>query len=446
MNPIRWILLLMLFTWTRAVDAADPLRDYVQKADSSYAWKTGETSTLSDDVTLTEVDLTSQTWQGITWKHHLSVLKPKSMRRNPTALLFITGDYRPNGAALFAGIAARVRQPIFILWDIPNQPLYDNLEEDALISYTFQRYLQTQDPTWPLLFPMTKGAVRAMDAAQELAKKEWKSNIPGFVVTGASKRGWTTWLTGIADKRVRGIAPMVYDNLNIPAQLPYQVETWGTYSEQIADYTSKGLQKLVDTPEGKRLTVMVDPYTYRKEIGIPKLLIHGTNDRYWTLDAARHYINDLTGRTNFLYVPNSGHGLQDFTRVANTLGAFWKTVSDAKTLPALPTTQSERFERRNGEKGEYRVTAQAGRPAKTMRLWRAESASRDFRDAKWTSVPMEPSNEAHTAMITVPETGFFATFVEAEFEIDGHGYTLSTVPQVRRADGSDPGAAKKGTS
>ncbi len=31
--------------------------------------------------------------------------------------------------------------------------------------------------------------------------------IDDFVISGASKRGWTTWLVGIVDKRVIGMMP-----------------------------------------------------------------------------------------------------------------------------------------------------------------------------------------------------------------------------------------------
>ena len=47
------------------------------------------------------------------------------------------------------------------------------------------------------------------------------------------------------DDRVMGIVPMVYDNLNIEAQLQHQLDTWGHYSRRIGAYTDKNLpQKL----------------------------------------------------------------------------------------------------------------------------------------------------------------------------------------------------------
>ena len=158
-----------------------------------------------------------------------------------------------------------------------------------------------------------------------------------FVVTGASKRGWTTWLTAVVDKRVIAIAPMVIDMLNIPAQIPNQLKQWGQFSIQIVDYTRRGLvQPENQTDRHARLWEMVDPYSYRDRLKIPKLIILGTNDPYWTLNALDLYWHGLTGIKHVLYVPNAGHSLDTPSNYAYSAVAGWfrYTVS-GKMIPSI---------------------------------------------------------------------------------------------------------------
>ncbi len=70
-----------------------------------------------------------------------------------------------------------------------------------------------------------------------------------------------------------------------------------------------------ETPEGTKLWKMVDPFTYRDRLTKPKLLINGTNDRYWTLDALDLYWNELKGPKYLVELPNAGHGLDNQPRL-----------------------------------------------------------------------------------------------------------------------------------
>ena len=173
------------------------------------------------------------------------------------------GSAGEKSAAFGLDLARRIRAPIAFLYGIPNQPLFEGKKEDTLIAETFVRYLETGDENWPLLFPMVKSLVKAMDALQAFAEQQWQQPVEGFLVTGASKRGWTTWLTAVADARVKAIAPLVIDTLNFPAQIPHQVKCFGKFSEMIKDYTERGLVPLPDTPEAKRLWMMLTSSTIR---------------------------------------------------------------------------------------------------------------------------------------------------------------------------------------
>ena len=68
-----------------------------------------------------------------------------------------------------------------------------------------------------LRLPMTKAAVRAMDAVTEFSQKMASVKIEKFMVAGASKRGWTTWTTMAVDKRVFAGIPIVMDMLRLNA-------------------------------------------------------------------------------------------------------------------------------------------------------------------------------------------------------------------------------------
>ena len=72
--------------------------------------------------------------------------------------------------------------------------------------------------------------------------------------------------------------------LNMAPHSKLQREAFGGQpSEQIDDY--RGLDEFIATPRGADLRKIVDPWEYRQRLTQPKLLIFGTNDRYWPLDA-----------------------------------------------------------------------------------------------------------------------------------------------------------------
>jgi PhoPQ-activated pathogenicity-related protein len=70
---------------------ANALETYVRKPDASCAWKRTEQKRIRD-ATVTHLKFTSQTLRGHLWRHDLLVLRPTSVRRADTAMLFITGD------------------------------------------------------------------------------------------------------------------------------------------------------------------------------------------------------------------------------------------------------------------------------------------------------------------------------------------------------------------
>ena len=126
--------------------------------------------------TVHSLTLTSQVWQGITWSHELQIYEPTELTYHDAALLFITGGAtgsKPSRRGPRRGVrpGQALRRRVAVLHQVPNQPLLGDKTEDTLIAETFVRYLETKDESWPLLFPMVKSAVRAMDAVQAWAKE-----------------------------------------------------------------------------------------------------------------------------------------------------------------------------------------------------------------------------------------------------------------------------------
>lgn len=402
------------------------LLDYVNRPEDVFGWGLrGKIST--EHGVVYDIDLTSQEWQGIVWKHVLQVFEPKEVLYPKHVLLFVSGGSngkRPGDGDIKRGLtlAKMTGARVAILSQVPNQPLFDGRVEDDLITETWLRYLETGDATWPLLFPMVKSAVKAMDAVQALAAKEWKGTVDGFVITGGSKRGWTSWLTPVADQRVVATAPIVIDVLNFQPQMRHQLETWGKFSEQIRDYSSKGLIKLEDESEREAaLRMMVDPYTYRSRLALPKLIVNGTNDPYWVVDAMRFYWFDLIGPKYILQVPNAGHGLEGGRELAySTLAAYFRHIASGTPMPEL------QWAHETGSDG-LEVRVRSSETPKAARVWSARSSIKDFRDAKWSSQPMIEKEGRWVGAVAKPEQGHVALYGELQFEFQGLTYSLCTL-------------------
>ncbi len=431
-----------------AKKSSGPLADYVLKEDKSYAWVKRQEGEIGAG-RYVELTLTSQTWKDIVWKHQLFVYKPAELKSTSQALLWIhggrwndelaapakDGDKPPQVVQLLSAVGDQLRCPVAVLLHVPQQPIFDGMVEDEAISHTFVKFYATGDAEWPLLLPMVKSAVRGMDAVQEFASQSWSIDVKSFTVTGASKRGWTTWLTSAVDSRVTALAPMVIDVLNMGPQMKLQVESFGEYSEQIADYTEKGLQNVMDTPHGKKLTAIVDPYNYLDVIRQPKLVILGTNDRYWPLDALNVYWNDLVGEKYVLYVPNNGHGLKDYPRIFGTLNALNQHVTNQRKLPQLKWDFVEK-----GETLALWINSDI-KPSE-VQVWTATSNTRDFREAKFTSSPTTVDENQYLFHMPLPEKGFAALLGEAVFDGNPTPFYLSTNVRIVKGKESPPAESK----
>lgn len=420
-----------------AVAPEDALAKYVATPDASYQWKVRSEGKLGLG-RYYELIMTSQTWKDVTWKHQVFIFKPASCKKDAKhALLYITGggwkpeleqprtpdEKMPRDADVFALMAEKAQSPLVIVMHVPQQPIFNGLKEDGAISYTFSQFIKTGDPSWPLLLPMTKSAVRAMDCATEACKEKWGLELKEFTVTGGSKRGWTTYLTGAVDKRATAIAPMVINMLNMREHLALQRESFGDLSDEIREYQELGLDRAVETEPGHRLTKIVDPFSYREKLTQPKLLVFGTNDRYWPVDATKLYYSKLVGEKNLLFIPNNGHGVKDIVRIAGGLTALHRQSQGGASLPKIKyelAMQPKRVGKRAADAPPFRdgfdLKAEYDRAPKEVLLWQAEADTRDFRTAEWKSTPVALQGATASVSIEQHEKRFKAVFLEGMWE------------------------------
>jgi PhoPQ-activated pathogenicity-related protein len=407
------------------------LESYLENNDNSFAWELNDSHDVKG-LKLYNLLVTSQKWREYTWRHQVAVLVPEEVKHDG-ALLFITGgsnkDEMPNwkkpddGTIQMMGLIAQKNNAIVaVVFQVPNQPLFGDLTEDEIISLTLHNYRNDNDFTWPLLFPMVKSSMRAMDAVQEFSQETLNHNINRFLVSGASKRGWTTWLTGASDPRVEAIAPMVIDMLNMPKSISYHLEAWGGYSIQIQDYVELGIAQDVDTPDGQEITTMVDPFSYREKLTMPKLIFNGTNDEYWPADAIKHYFGEIPGENYLHYVPNAGHGLGDKKQAIQVLSSFFAETLQKKKYPECSWSFEE-----IGQEIVVKIDVSKDKLAGVL-LWTCDSEDRDFRDNEFVSqgIETEPKDQI-SIKVNYPESGFRAFYIDLLYpDPNGDVYSKST--------------------
>lgn len=395
---------------------------YVAASDGEGAWEASASPTLAADGACMHVlQLRSQRWRGIVWGHRLYVWIPAGAEPGTPWWLHLVANGDPDAAWVHLKVLAeRVHCPVAMLCDVPNQPLFDGRTEDGLLAYTLDRFLEEIAPAaddWPLLLPMTKAAVRAMNALGEWAAQR-RLSVSGYVLSGASKRGWTAYLTAAVDPRVVGLAPRIFDNLNFDLQLRRQAEVYGPESNPQLG----GFRRVMETMQPgcervRQLVELVDPHAYRHRLTQPKCLLLGTNDPYWPVDALRLYRADLLGSTAIVYFPNAGHGLNDPSRLLAALGVLHESVTHGTPLPEVRLDAVV-------SGGRARVTVRVV-PAATglLRLWHANAVGHDFRSAGWVSTPLGGGGQWVGDWPLLPDR-WQAMYAEADVPAPGTGAAI----------------------
>ena len=430
---------------TLAKTAQTALDRYVSAPDDSYEWKLAKTID-GEGYTGYVIDLASQTWRTKAdvdrplWKHWLTIIKPDGAKLN-TALLYITHgknsdeapsevDSRSLKMALDTGtVVADLRM-------VPNQRLSfadsrrHARQEDDLIAYSRVKYMMTGDETWLVRLPMVKSGVRAMDAMQEFMATEQAGGIKidRFVIAGASKRGWTTWLVGIVDPRVIGMMPLVIDALNTEAITRHHYEAYGFFSPSLGDYVRHSLYPFkLGSPEFAAVLKIEDPYMYRHRarMKIPKYVINASGDQYFLPDNSQYYFLDLPDEKLLRYVPNTKHNLAG-SDARESMIAFYDSLIHGRERPEYTWAIRD----------DGSIEAETTAKPIAVNLWQATNeTARDFRldtiGAAWTSTSIETNAQGKwIGRVAKPTKGFTAFMVEFVFDSGGK-YPLKATTDIK---------------
>lgn len=386
-----------------------------------YSWK-HETKEEKMHYTVHVLRLKSQTWRTSDtvdrhlWEHEVRLTIPKNLRHT-TALVHVGGgkvgtEQNPTDPILI-GTAVTSGTILAEISLIPVQPLQFTSEEkgrseDAIVAYTWRKYLETKEPTWPLHLPMAKAIVRAMDSVQEYCRDQNLLVPEKFVLMGESKRAWASWLTAASDHRVGGIVPIVCDFLNVKASYTHHYRSFGGWSPAIKDYVNEGFNaQMLHGEDFAELLKIEDPYSYRHAYTMPKFIINSAGDPFSCPDSSHFYFSELPSPKYLRYLPNSGHKLPR-EEIYSSASAFYLGLVEKTPLPHLI------WEKKND--GSLHV-ATSQTPLRAV-IWRAKNPdARDFRfdftKVRWQSEPVVLQKDGSCTVSPSPvEKGWSAFFVE----------------------------------
>ncbi len=439
------LLLALVFSCTSAVYAASEyvpgphsraktmptaLDRYVAKPDPHYRYElveVNEGKTWKSYI----LKMVSQQWRTAAevdkpvWDHWLVILEPEKVEHDTAMLLIWGGDNNtqvPKGSnAILRRVARSTNAISAMIYQVPNERLTfsddgKSRTEDSIIAYTWDKFLRTGDEEWPLRLPMTKSAVRAMDTIQDFCNtpQGGQHAIENFVVAGGSKRGWATWTTAAVDDRVIGCIPIVIDLLNVVPSFIHHWEVYGFWAPAIADYVTLGVMDWLGTKEYDALMDIVDPYSYRERLTLPKLIVNAACDQFFLPTSSQFYIDDLKGTSLLSYVPNVGHGGCGRDG-GNSMVAFFQSILEKQPLPeyswSFPDEKTIRVET-------------VSKPTK-VELWQATNpTARDFRlsktNPKYTATVLQEQEKGiFEGTVQKPEEGYTAFFIQLTFKGPG---------------------------
>ncbi|WP_455285651.1 PhoPQ-activated pathogenicity-related family protein [Cupriavidus necator] len=383
--------------------------------------------------------MTSQSWsperlvQPTEWLHEVTLYIPDHALRQRALVIVNNGSrYSLEGATrtlatdfpaqTLADIAQATKTVVVSVEDVPNQALVyaddgKARTEDASVAHSWSLFMTAPHarPTMSLHIPMAATVSRALTLAQrELASL----GIHRFIVSGISKRAWSSWLATIADPRIDAVVPFAMDLLDTRAALKHIFQSYGgNWPLAFRPYYTEAIDRRIDTQPFSWLMQIEDPLAYLgtqygARLAVPKYIVNASGDEFFVPDNSKFYYDRLPGEKALRMVPNSSHG-GIRNSATEVLTSFVNRFQQSMPLPVVQA------ELRNPKSGPSIVGRSSEVPQKLL-LWRATNPSaRDFRHAcgiRFVSTPVQTTDpQTFDVPLEFPASGWSAQFVEATF-------------------------------
>lgn len=445
------------------------LDDYVSRPDSHYEWYEFPQFYDEGAYQVHFLNVTSQKWLDESlvsrpiWWHIVAVIRPQGYETSDHGVTYITGSGNPapgqlpplrEESIIFASnIAVETKSIAVVIWQIPNQrltfpeerPTPKSRTEDAIIAYTWDHFMKSpEEPDWLLRNPMVKGANRVLDAVEEYAEKKWNHILKHWLISGASKRGWTTWILAAYDqaheKRVVGAVPMVESFLNMRKQFHSWWQSVGGWSFALEDYYAMNFTQNFDTPVADRMGEVIDPYNYfDRYVNLPILQVMASGDEFFQLTDTELYWNSIPGEKFLLVIQNAEHSLATgLLTLLPSITSFAKSLRNNLKRPQL----SWKFDRARN-----RIIVETDVEPTSASVWFGKTFSQkriDFRVIR-LETPEEPcqfpkiqnlcpqpiiwlkrsatriTSTRYEAEFTTPPNGWASFFIQLQYENVGGG-------------------------
>ena len=338
------------------------------------------------DIQELKVNIYSSTWFGQDIYNTMTIYIPEDIPQEnwgKAAVLLQGGTVQLDPTLDFIrdfgqNTALSLKIPICLITSPINPSNYGYASETELAVEFRKIMLLDNNLLREIAYPL---AIKQMRAMTYMTTLDIAKNPINFITGGSSKRGLAQWIVASVDNRVIGFLSSAYAAPDLLNYWELVENNWGGESP-LGDAAES--REWLLTPVGMTYQEYFDPYQFSDTIDVPFILMVGTNDNYYPLEAANSLLLKLDNPKALELVPNYPHGMGSIKHLQN-----WRTIIQASLI-----------DRKFGEIiNNYEINATTSKiiintnitnseEIKDIKCWFTINEDLDFRSANWDSRTM----------------------------------------------------------